>query len=149
MDMTHLARPALVAISVAISAIVVSGTAHAGTGDVAAGKKDFTTYCAPCHGTSGVGDGPVAPELMKPPRDLTVFARDAGGVFPAQKVRKMVDGRTMPRAHGTPQMPVWGQWFGFQATAGGLLQEDRKTIEKQVSQRLDNLVAYIRTIQKK
>lgn len=148
MQNSNLARPVIVAVIMAVS-VFGTQTAGAGAADLMAGKKDFTTYCAPCHGVSGVGDGPVAPELMKKPRNLTMFSQQAGGVFPAAMVRKMVDGRQMPRAHGTPQMPVWGQWFGFQATAGGLLQEDRKTIEKQVSQRLDNLVAYIRTLQKK
>lgn len=149
MNMELVTKSLTIIAIMALLAGIEPGTASAVSGDVAAGKKDFTTYCAPCHGTSGVGDGPVAPELMKKPRNLTEFARSAGGVFPAATVRKMVDGRQMPRAHGTPQMPVWGQWFGYQATAGGLLQEDRKTIEKQVSRRLDNLVAYIKTLQKK
>jgi len=111
------------------------------------GKIEFTTYCAPCHGVSGRGDGPVAPELNKKPVDVTIFASKAGGVFPRHKVKKLVDGRTMPRAHGTPQMPIWGQWFSYQATAGGLLQEDRETIKKEVDDRLESLIIYIESIQ--
>lgn len=112
------------------------------------GKKEYRTYCAPCHGVSGVGDGPVAAELMKKPIDLTLYAKSAGGVFPEDKVKKLVDGRTMPRAHGTPEMPIWGMWFSFQATAGGLLQEDRQGIIKEVNDRLDSLVIYLKSIQK-
>lgn len=112
------------------------------------GEKEFKTYCAPCHGLTGIGDGPVAPELTKTPIDLTVFSKDAGGVFPENKVKKLVDGRTMPRAHGTPEMPIWGQWFSYQATAGGLLQEERKAIERNVNDRLDSLILYIKSLQK-
>ena len=112
------------------------------------GNKEFRTYCAPCHGVSGTGDGPVAMELTNKPIDLTVFAKNSGGVFPEDKVKNLVDGRAMPRAHGTPEMPIWGQWFSYQATAGGLLQVDRKGIEKQVADRLESLVIYLKSIQK-
>jgi len=112
------------------------------------GKKEFMTYCAPCHGASGKGDGPVATELNKVPVDLTAFAGKNNGAFPHDKVKKLVDGRTMPRSHGTPQMPIWGQWFSYQATAGGLLQEDRKAINAEVEDRLESLLIYIKSIQK-
>ena len=85
----------------------------------------------------------MAPELTKRPIDLTALARNNGGKFDFDQVKKRIDGRNMPRAHGTSQMPVWGQWFSYQATAGGLLQEDRQTIEKQVAERLDNLATYL------
>ncbi|HFC05194.1 MAG TPA: c-type cytochrome [Rhizobiales bacterium] len=135
-------------LTASVLAFIVATSSAGFAASLEQGKKDFTTYCAPCHGVSGRGDGPVAPELMKKPIDLTAFTRKEGGVFPADKVKKLVDGRTMPRAHGTPQMPIWGQWFSYQATAGGLLQEDRKAIKKQVNERLDSLVIYIKSIQK-
>jgi mono/diheme cytochrome c family protein len=34
---------------------------------VAQGQKLFTIYCAPCHGTEGRGDGPVAAKYVPPP----------------------------------------------------------------------------------
>lgn len=111
------------------------------------GQTEFKTYCAPCHGLSGTGDGPVAIELTKKPIDLTLFAKNSGGIFPEGKVKKLVDGRVMPRAHGTPEMPIWGQWFSYQATAGGLLQEERQAIERRVNDRLNSLLLYIKSIQ--
>ncbi len=39
--------------------------------DLAAAKKDFTRFCAKCHGTEGKGDGPQAEALDPKPRDLT------------------------------------------------------------------------------
>jgi mono/diheme cytochrome c family protein len=38
--------------------------------NLAAGREQFATYCAPCHGASGQGDGPVAHILSKPPKNL-------------------------------------------------------------------------------
>src|SRR5258708_3143725 len=38
--------------------------------NLASGREQFNTYCAPCHGASGQGDGPVAHLLSKPARNL-------------------------------------------------------------------------------
>lgn len=38
--------------------------------NLAKGKEQFTTYCAPCHGNSAQGNGPVAHILAKPPKNL-------------------------------------------------------------------------------
>ena len=37
---------------------------------IAIGKQHFQTFCAPCHGPGGKGDGPVATKFIPPP-DLT------------------------------------------------------------------------------
>ena len=36
-------------------------------GVAARGQRDYATYCAPCHGSSGGGDGPLAPMLVPRP----------------------------------------------------------------------------------
>ncbi len=36
---------------------------------VEAGKREFSVYCAPCHGPTGKGDGPVSAKFI-PPTDL-------------------------------------------------------------------------------
>ncbi len=38
---------------------------------LAAGKAVFAKECRSCHGDSGVGDGPAAKDLTKPPGNLT------------------------------------------------------------------------------
>jgi mono/diheme cytochrome c family protein len=38
--------------------------------NLAKGQQQFNTYCAPCHGESGQGTGPVAHLLAKPPKNL-------------------------------------------------------------------------------
>jgi len=80
-----------------------------GADDVAAGRELYRRLCASCHGVSGRGDGPVARALGEPPTDLTVFARDNGGNFPALEVFDAIEGSEMPRAHGVSEMPVWGE----------------------------------------
>jgi mono/diheme cytochrome c family protein len=109
---------------------------------------DYVTWCGPCHGRNGEGDGPVAASLRTAPPDLTILARGNGGVFPGEQVRQRIDGRNFPAAHGTEEMPVWGYWFKLQETAAGLLQEDRETAEKEVSERISRLVIYLENLQK-
>ena len=36
-------------------------------GVAARGQRDYATYCSPCHGSSGGGDGPLAPMLVPRP----------------------------------------------------------------------------------
>ena len=39
----------------------------AGAQALARGEQVFTTFCSPCHGPRGLGDGPVIPLFSKPP----------------------------------------------------------------------------------
>ncbi|OZB19479.1 MAG: hypothetical protein B7X55_03495 [Rhodobacterales bacterium 34-62-10] len=57
-----------------------------------AGAQAYQDYCAICHGTRALGDGPVAPELDVPPPDLTLIASRNGGVFPLRAVADTVYG---------------------------------------------------------
>jgi mono/diheme cytochrome c family protein len=101
------------------------------------GKDLYKTYCASCHGTTGLGNGPVAEALKKPPANLTLFSLSNGGVFPAAKLRRIIDGREVI-AHGTPDMPVWGAVFKVPG---------RGVTEADVRARIDAIVAYIESIQ--
>lgn len=101
-----------------------------------AGADSFDLYCAPCHGTKGLGDGPVAAALKTRPSDLTLLARRNGGVYPRERVFDFVSGagRTLA-AHGTTEMPIWGGLFrAFEADAVA-------------RQRIQNVVAHIETLQ--
>ncbi len=76
--------------------------------DVEQGNKLYLRYCSACHGEKGKGDGVVS-QLMRPmPTDLTQLAKKAGGTFKVADVRATIDGRETMRAHGDPNMPVWG-----------------------------------------
>ncbi|MCU0969121.1 MAG: cytochrome c [Rubrivivax sp.] len=109
------------------------------------GRREFQANCAVCHGPGGRGDGVVRNWLTTPPSDLTTLARRAGGVFPADRVREVVDGRgAAVGAHGTREMPVWGDEYRKDAAArvaGTAASEDY------VRSRIDALVAYLERLQ--
>ncbi len=74
-------------------------------------KQAYLRYCSACHGESGKGDGVVS-HLMNPrPADLTQLAKKNKGEFPFMRVIRIIDGRETMRAHGDPDMPVWGEIF--------------------------------------
>lgn len=76
------------------------------------GKDLYGRFCASCHGLTGRGDGPVAGSFNIEVPDLTLIARRAGGVYPRDRIEKIIDGRYVIAAHGTRTMPVWGEDFG-------------------------------------
>jgi mono/diheme cytochrome c family protein len=76
------------------------------------GEELYRRFCASCHGAQGRGDGPVASSFKVEVPDLTLLARRAGGVFPRERVVRIIDGRHIIGAHGSRTMPVWGEAFG-------------------------------------
>ena len=97
-----------------LSAVLVCG---AFLTPAAAGPEDFDraglyrSSCAPCHGVTGMGGGPVAAALKDPVPVLATLAQRHGGVYPEDYVQQVIDGRKPVRAHGTRTMPVWGVMF--------------------------------------
>jgi mono/diheme cytochrome c family protein len=82
------------------------------------GRPLYVKYCGSCHGPGGKGDGVVGTFLRPKPADLTQLARKAGGTFPFYETMRTIDGRRTLRAHGDPDMPVWGEIFRAEASAG-------------------------------
>jgi len=105
---------------------------------VKTGRELFATYCASCHGITGRGNGPAAEELRRRPADLTQLARHTGGVFNSVMIHTVVDGRTV-KAHGTIEMPVWGDAFKWREG----LPEDA------IKARIEALVLYLQSIQER
>jgi len=102
------------------------------------GKQMFTSYCAPCHGVDGRGNGPVAVALKTPPADLTALSRNNHGKYPANHVLSVLQfGAQTPSSHGNAQMPVWGPVFGSMS----------QTDPNQRTLRISNLTRYIQTLQ--
>lgn len=116
---------------------------------VKSGETDFHDFCAPCHGEDARGGGPVAVELKTAPPSLREIAKRRNGSFDPVEVTKQIDGRDMPRAHGTPEMPIWGSLFRFVAELTGALGSDTKRAEKEAQEHIAALVKYLETIQDK
>lgn len=73
------------------------------------GKAEYESNCASCHGLGGKGDGPLSESFRPKAADLTTLAKRNDGVFPAQRVYEVIDGRQEVAAHGPRAMPVWGR----------------------------------------
>jgi mono/diheme cytochrome c family protein len=120
-------------LRLASTLVVFSTCAFAEDPDV--GKMSYESNCVACHGQNGKGDGPVSVELRTKPADLTLIAKRNGGVFPADVLYRLIDGRKTSRAHGTYEMPAWGLVF---------LRSDP---EDAARNRILAIVAYLKSIQ--
>jgi mono/diheme cytochrome c family protein len=98
-------------------ALILSGVALAQQQtDVDYGKAEYAANCSGCHGPGGAGDGHFREFLNRAPADLTRLARANGGVFPAQRVQEIIDGRRAAAGHGAAgEMPIWGASYMIQA----------------------------------
>ena len=75
------------------------------------GEAEFKSHCAGCHGLDGKGNGPFVEFLTTQPRSLTILAKENQGVFPFQRVYRVIDGTQLIGAHGTKEMPIWGDRY--------------------------------------
>jgi len=78
--------------------------------------------------------------LRSQPSNLTQFAVRNGGVFPAERLQRIIDGKDQNvRAHGSFEMPVWGDAFRQRE---GLTDEG-------VRARIEAIVRYLAGIQER
>ena len=102
------------------------------------GQQMFATYCAVCHGPTGMGNGPAAAALKKSPGDITKLAANNHGKFPEERVSNSIKGSIGIAAHGSNEMPIWGDLFKSLGSDNAV-----------TSLRISNLTDYIRSIQSK
>ena len=95
----------------AIGAIFVASGGQTLPEEFDRGKAEYQSSCGTCHGRDGKGNGPLSAELKVPPPDLTVLAKKNSGVFPLNSVYEIIDGRKSVIAHGTRDMPIWGDRY--------------------------------------
>lgn len=104
------------------------------------GRVLYLRYCGACHGPDAKGDG-VAGTFMRPkPTDLTRIAARNDGTFPFTRVMADIDGTNTVRAHGDPDMPVWGEVFRDESTWDAARRAD-------VRGKLLVITDYLQTIQ--
>ena len=112
-------RLAILAVSIGVGFVAYAQT-PAKTGpkaNIAAGKELFHQHCSVCHGVDAKGNGSMydpqsaEPSRRVPPADLTVLSERNAGKFPADRVRDAIYSKGSIPAHGTPDMPAWGDVF--------------------------------------
>jgi mono/diheme cytochrome c family protein len=77
------------------------------------GKQMYETYCAVCHGSTGIGNGPAATALKSTPANLTKLSANNKNVFPTEHVAAVLRFGVSNPAHGTPGMPIWSDLFSL------------------------------------
>jgi mono/diheme cytochrome c family protein len=105
----------------------------------ASGQEMFNSYCAVCHGKDGKGAGPAAQALKAPPTNLTTLSSKNDGKFPSMRVSSVIRGEDVVAAHGSRDMPIWGNLFWT-------ISEGH---DAEVVQRVANLNKYVESLQVK
>jgi cytochrome c553 len=111
------------ATAAALAALACSATATDAPDVARRGGSDYATYCAPCHGTQGNADGPLARLLVpKPARHSEAAFMDA--LPDDYLLRLLKDGG--PASGKSPLMGAWGRALS--------------------EQQIVDLIAYLRTL---
>ena len=103
------------AILLMTTTLSLTTTAFAQKAKTDLGKAEFELNCAVCHGMDAKGNGFLGASLKVVPPDLTVLAKNNGGVFPAERISSVIDGRAQIASHGPRDMPIWGTRYAMQA----------------------------------
>jgi len=101
------------------------------------GHDIFMDRCSACHGDDAKGNGPAVGALKVAPADLTLLAKRNEGTFPAERVRKMLGEWVDISAHGSREMPIWGDLFLPKSAAD----------QEIANERFKKLVTYLESIQ--
>lgn len=135
----------------AVACVLGSGMiANASAESPDIGKVEFRSKCVVCHGESGKGDGSVLDLLKVAPADLTVLSKKNGGVFPFDRVYRVIDGREAVKAHGGREMPIWGGRYKTEAKAAAEYYMDVPyDMEMYARARILALIDYLNRIQEK
>jgi mono/diheme cytochrome c family protein len=98
--------------------------------EIQIGEREFKSNCAGCHGLDGKGNGPLVEFLNTKPKDLTTLAHENQGAFPFRRIYEIIDGRYPIGAHGTKDMPVWGERFSMDIIRqyGEFSSDDMQTV---------------------
>jgi mono/diheme cytochrome c family protein len=106
-----------VAAIILIAEIAIASSVSASAQDIETGRTEFLSKCAVCHGVDGKGNSPKSKDFKTKPSDLTLLAKRNGGVFAADAVHDLIDGRKPVRSHQKSDMPIWGCRHGLPADA--------------------------------
>lgn len=111
------------------------------------GKLEFQKNCAACHGMDGTGkNAPFMDFMTKSPPDLTTLKQRNGGTYPYKQIFTWIKDPGKTRAHGSVDMPIWGDRYGTEVNEQYGSLDPRYA--KEVDARILELVFYLANIQK-
>src|SRR5450759_3559111 len=108
-------KNAPLAILILTTTLSLSPMAFAQEAKTDPGKQEFEANCGICHGMDAKGNGFLGASPKVTPPDLTVLAKNNGGVFPTDRISSVIDGRAQIATHGTRDMPIWGTRYAVNA----------------------------------
>jgi len=144
LEESPMSRKKLQAVILGAVTIFLTFLAH-GAPDI--GKMEYDNNCAVCHGTTGKGDGPYAGIIDTQIPDITTLQKSNNGVFPYDHVYQTIDGRKEIKAHGTRDMPIWGNEYNAAAASYYADYLGQYNVEGFVRGRILALINYIYTLQ--
>ena len=110
------------------------------------GKLEFQKNCAVCHGIDGKGNTQALDFLKQAPPDLTQISNRHSGKYPYKQIYKQIEDPTGIRAHGSQEMPIWGERYSSEVIDKyGPLDTNHSGA---VQARILELVFYLANIQK-
>jgi mono/diheme cytochrome c family protein len=112
---------------------------HATSTTASPGAALYKRHCAVCHGNDLKGNGPAPEPFRQETPDLTTLAKRHEGIFPDAYVAGVLKNGVKIKAHAPAEMPLWGTTF----------QEAEGLTGPQVTQRIADLVSYIKSKQQK
>jgi len=131
-----------------VGAVLVLATTAVGAAEDI-GKREYDNNCAVCHGAAGQGNGPYAGIINTRVPDITTLQKSNGGVFPYDRVYQMIDGRADVAAHGSRDMPIWGNEYNVKAAEYYSDYMREYSAEGFVRGRILALINYIYNLQEK
>ena len=135
------------AILILTTALSLNAMAFAESGKTDRGQKEYEVQCSLCHGMDAKGDGVFNQVLKVVPPDLTTLAKKNGGVFPAERISSVIDGRVEIASHGPRDMPIWGKRYAVDAAKHFV--DFPYAQEAYIRARILQLVEYLNRIQQK
>ena len=112
---------------------------------IEAGSHTFYRFCSICHGFNAEGNGPYTESLNTIPPDLTTLSANNNDTFPWLRLYQIIDGTDVSKAHGSSEMPIWGNQFDLNNWANRY----NEFADVIVRGRIFELLVYLESIQTK
>jgi hypothetical protein len=135
------------AVACVCAFLVFMGQADLANAESGEAHRDFLDLCADCHNADAKGNGPLSKNLARVPPDLTRIRERAHGVFDEKAVYDWILGLEMTDAHGSREMPIWGDWLMDEAVEDSTSLDAARAAEQEIERRILAIVKYLKALQ--